>query len=64
MLTARALRVPRHGDVSVLTVDEVQLPDPQPGQALVEVDASGVNFIDIYQREGIYPVLLPYTLGL
>ena len=64
MLTARALRVPRHGDVSVLTVDEVQLPDPQPGQVLVEVAASGVNFIDIYQREGIYPVPLPYTLGL
>jgi NADPH2:quinone reductase len=64
MLSARALRVPRRGDVSVLAVDTVELPEPRPGQALVEVAASGVNFIDIYQREGIYPVALPFTLGL
>lgn len=64
MLSARALRVPRHGDVSVLTVDTIELPEPRPGQALVEVAASGVNFIDIYQRKGIYPVALPFTLGL
>jgi len=64
MLSVRALRVPRHGDASVLTVDEIELPDPRAGQALVQVAASGVNFIDIYQREGIYPVKLPFTLGL
>ncbi len=64
MLSVHALRVPRHGDASVLTVEDLELPDPRAGQALVQVAASGVNFIDIYQREGIYPVKLPFTLGL
>jgi NADPH2:quinone reductase len=43
-----------------------QLPDPTPGaqQLVVEVAAAGVNFIDTYQRSGLYPVALPYTLGL
>ncbi len=43
-----------------------QLPDPTPaaGQVVVEVAAAGLNFIDTYQRSGLYPVALPYTLGL
>ena len=41
------------------------LPDPQPsqGEALIRIEASGVNFIDTYYREGRYPAPLPYTLG-
>jgi NADPH2:quinone reductase len=47
----------------VLTLKD--LPDPQPaaGQALIRIEASGVNFIDTYFREGRYPAQLPYTLG-
>ncbi len=43
-----------------------ELPDPTPaaGQAVVEVAAAGLNFIDTYQRSGLYPVALPYTPGL
>lgn len=43
-----------------------ELPDPTPaaGQVVVEVAAAGLNFIDTYQRSGLYPVALPYTLGL
>ena len=43
-----------------------ELPDPAPGagEVLVDVRAAGVNFIDTYQRTGLYPVPLPYTLGL
>jgi NADPH2:quinone reductase len=48
----------------VLELREVNLPNPGPGQALVKNKASGVNFIDIYQRRGEEPENLPYTPGL
>ncbi|MHC1557490.1 quinone oxidoreductase family protein [Actinomycetospora sp. C-140] len=59
-----AVRIPRHGGPEVL--EPVDLPDPEPGegQALVELAAVGVNFIDTYFREGIYPAPLPLVPGL
>ncbi|MEI2730640.1 MAG: quinone oxidoreductase [Dermatophilaceae bacterium] len=63
MTTARALRVPTTGDATVLRVEPVDVPDPGPGQARVRVAAAGVNFIDVYQREGIYPIPTPFTTG-
>ena len=43
----------------------VELPDPVPGpgQAVVQLEACGVNFIDVYQRIGLYPMSLPFILG-
>jgi NADPH2:quinone reductase len=61
MTTARALTVPRHGDSSVLEVLEVQVGPPGDGEAQVEVAAVGVNFIDVYQRQGVYPVQPPFV---
>jgi NADPH:quinone reductase len=58
--TARALLVPRNGDSSVLEVREVEVPAPGPGEAQVEVAAVGVNFIDVYQREGVYTIPTPF----
>jgi NADPH2:quinone reductase len=52
--------VPRNGDSSVLEVREVEVPAPGPGQAQVEVAAVGVNFIDVYQREGVYAIPTPF----
>lgn len=63
MTTARALRVPTTGGPSVLRVDTVEVPDPGEGQARVRVAACGVNFIDVYQREGLYPMPTPFTTG-
>ena len=60
MTTARALLVPRNGDSSVLEVREVEVPAPGPGEAQVEVAAVGVNFIDVYQREGVYTIPTPF----
>ena len=57
----RALLVPRLGDSSVLEVTEWAVPPPGPGEAQVEVSAVGVNFIDVYQREGVYKVPLPFV---
>ncbi len=53
--------VPRNGDSSVLEVQDVEVPDPGPGQVQVEVAAVGVNFIDVYQREGVYPIATPFV---
>lgn len=63
MITTTALVVPRHGGPEVLTVEEREVPSPGPGEALVEVAAGGVNFIDAYKREGIYPTDPPYVQG-
>ncbi|MDR7416675.1 MAG: quinone oxidoreductase [Armatimonadota bacterium] len=59
----RAVRIHEHGGPEVLQVEEVPTPTPGPGQALVRLEAAGVNFIDIYQRRGLYRADLPVTLG-
>lgn len=46
-----------------MQLEEVAVPQPGPGQALVKIEASGVNFIDIYERTGVYPMPLPFTPG-
>jgi NADPH2:quinone reductase len=60
----RALVAAEHGGVEVLEVQDRPDPQPGPGELLVEVAASGVNFIDVYHREGIYDVATPFVLGL
>lgn len=52
------------GGPEVLTIKETSIEQPKKGQALVNIKMAGVNFIDIYQRRGTYPVKLPYTPGL
>ena len=64
MTDARALRVTRPGGPEVLAVERVEVPSPGPGQVRVRVQACGINFIDVYQREGIYPVPTPFTPGV
>ena len=59
--SARALLVPRPGDSSVLEVRQVDVPDPGPGEVAIEVAAVGVNFIDVYQRQGVYPMATPFV---
>src|SRR5918911_402828 len=60
----KAVRVNEHGGPEVLSYEDVPVPEPEAGQALVRLAASGVNFIDVYQRTGTYPMELPFTLGL
>jgi len=59
----RAVVVAEHGGTDVLQVQEQPRPTPGPGELLVQVAASGINFKDVYQREGIYPVDPPFVLG-
>jgi NADPH2:quinone reductase len=59
----RAIVVNELGGPEVLTLEERPDPEPGPGDLVVDVAAGGVNFIDIYQRTGVYPMDLPYVVG-
>ncbi len=59
----QAIRVHQFGEPEVMQLEEVAAPQPGPGEALVKIEASGVNFIDIYQRTGLYQLPLPFTPG-
>jgi NADPH2:quinone reductase len=60
----KAVRIEAPGGPDRMRLEELPTPAPGPGQALVRVESAGVNFIDIYQRSGLYPVPMPCTLGL
>ena len=60
----RAIRIHEFGGPEAMRLDEVATPKPGEGQALVRIEAAGVNFIDVYQRTGLYKNPLPYGLGL
>src|SRR5689334_18667742 len=60
----QAVRIHEYGGPENMKLDEVPRPEPGPGQARVKTQASGVNFIDIYQRSGMYKVPLPFSMGL
>lgn len=60
----KAIQITQYGDPEVLKIKEAQIGKPGHGQALVRIEAAGVNFIDIYQRRGTYPVKLPFIPGL
>jgi len=62
-LRTPSLVVPRQGGSDVLTVEEREVAPPGPGQVRVQVAAMGVNFIEIYQRAGVYPTPTPFVLG-
>ncbi|HZD54831.1 MAG TPA: quinone oxidoreductase [Candidatus Aquicultoraceae bacterium] len=59
----KAIRVHRYGGPEAMTLEDVPVPKAGEGNAVVRIAAAGVNFIDIYQRLGQYPVPLPFTPG-
>ena len=60
----KAIEVQSHGGPDVMALVDADTPTYGPDQVLVEVHASGVNFIDTYHRSGVYPVTLPLRPGL
>jgi NADPH2:quinone reductase len=58
-----AIRVHATGSPDVLQWEEVEVGDPEPGQARIRQEAIGLNFIDVYHRNGLYPLPLPFTPG-
>ena len=59
----KAIRVHEFGGPEVLRLEDLPSPKPGPGQTLVEVQACGVNYIDIYHRTGQYRAPLPFPIG-
>jgi NADPH:quinone reductase len=59
----KAIQVKQPGGPAVLELLDVPVPEPKTTEAVVKLAASGVNFIDVYQREGRYKVPLPFVLG-
>src|ERR1700691_6097199 len=59
----KAIRIKETGGPETMELVDLPLPVPAAGQALVKIAASGVNFIDVYFRTGLYKADLPATLG-
>jgi len=60
----KAVRIHTPGGPEVLTYEDVPEPRPKAGEAVVKVDAAGLNYIDVYYRSGLYKAELPMTLGM
>ena len=60
----KAIRVNQNGGSETLSLEDIPNPNPAEGELLVHLEAAGVNFIDTYQRSGLYPIPLPFTLGV
>ncbi|HXG05647.1 MAG TPA: quinone oxidoreductase [Candidatus Binatia bacterium] len=60
----KAVRVHTVGGPEVLRYEDVPEPTPKAGEAIVKIDAAGLNYIDVYYRSGLYKTDLPFTLGL
>ena len=60
---AKAMRFHKAGGPEVLQLDDVQVGDPGQGQVRIKHTAIGVNYVDTYQRSGLYPMPLPQIAG-
>jgi NADPH:quinone reductase len=60
----KAVRVHAPGGPEAMKLEDVPEPTPKAGEAVVKVDAAGLNYIDVYQRSGLYKLEMPLTLGL
>jgi NADPH:quinone reductase len=61
---SKAIQIQKHGGPDVLQLVDVQVGDPGPGEIRIRHKAIGLNFIDVYQRDGLYPMAMPLQLGM
>jgi NADPH:quinone reductase len=59
----KAIRVHQTGGPEVLRLEDVPDPAPEPGETVVRLEAIGLNFIEVYQRTGLYRSTVPFTPG-
>jgi NADPH2:quinone reductase len=59
----KAIQVPKTGGVEVLTILDLPAPKPKPNEVIVKIAAAGINYVDVYFREGRYPATPPFILG-
>ena len=62
--TSRAIHIAQHGGPEQLQLVQVTVGDPGPGEIRIRHKAVGLNYIDVYQRSGLYPMPLPVQLGM
>ena len=62
--SSRAIRIDQHGGPEQLKLVSVNVGEPGPGEIRIRHHAVGLNFIDVYQRSGLYPMTLPQQLGM
>jgi NADPH2:quinone reductase len=60
----KALRIKEQDGPEVMSFDDIDQPQPAATEVLIKVEAAGINYIDTYQRSGLYQIPLPTTLGL
>jgi len=60
----RVVKIEKTGDPEVLKIENIEIEQPGPDEALIETKAIALNFIDCYHRSGLYPVKLPSGIGL
>jgi NADPH2:quinone reductase len=60
----KAIRFHQHGGPEVLVYEDAPTPEAGPGEAIVRIEAIGLNYIDTYHRDGLYPVELPCIPGM
>ncbi len=60
----KAVRIHTPGGPEVLRHEDVPEPTPKAGEAIVKVDAAGLNYVDVYYRSGLYKAELPFTVGM
>ncbi len=60
----KAVRIHQFGGPEAFVYEDVDLPEPGPHQVRIKIEAAGLNYIDVYQRTGQYPIGLPQTLGM
>ena len=60
----KAMRFHQHGGPEVLDYEDAPTPEVGPGEAIVQIEAIGLNYIDTYHRDGLYPVELPCIPGM
>ena len=59
----KAIQVQKSGGPEALTLVDIPVPEPKPNEVVVKVSAAGINFVDVYFREGRYPAALPFVSG-
>jgi NADPH2:quinone reductase len=59
----KAIQIHETGGPEVLTLADLPIPEPGPGQVLIRIEATGLNFIEVYFRKGVYKASLPLTPG-
>ncbi len=59
----KAIQIKQTGGPEAMELADLPIPQPKPNEAVVKIAAAGVNFIDVYNREGRYKVPLPFVLG-